>query len=204
MVSLVTIGIGDWERWTLPLIDSVRRYEPDVPIVVVDNQSDPPYPSRDDVQIVRIPRTSYAAAINVGVRMAPDSTHYIVVNNDVLCEGPFVHHAKQQPQSVVAGNWLNHKFGREWIDGWHYCIPRGAWHVVGDFDEEFLIAGFEDADYCFRAEKKGFLVRQSKQPFRHLVGRIRWTIDDYGEQRRQNLSRLIEKHDLAKDGWHVW
>lgn len=204
MISLITVGIGDWERWTLPLIDSIRKFEPDVPIVVVDNASDPPYPADPRVQIIRTRRTSYAAAMNTGIRLAPESTHYIVINNDVLCEGPFVHLAEQQPQSVLAGNWLNRKFGRAWIDSWHWCIPKAVRRVVGEFDEGYKIAGFEDADYCFRAEQKGFIIRQSDQPFRHLVGRIRWTLKGYGNQRQENLKRLINKFDLGRDGWHVW
>ena len=204
MISLITVGIGDWERWTLPLIDSVRHYEPDVSIVVVDNAADPPYPADERVQIVRTRRTSYAAAMNTGIGVAPESAYYIVINNDVLCTGKFVSKALDQPQHVLAGNWLNRKFGRTWIDGWHWCIPKAVRDVVGKFDDGYRVAGFEDADYCFRAEKKGFLVRQSEQPFKHLAGRIRWTLEGYGEQRRANLNRLIEKFDLAEDGWHAW
>lgn len=204
MVSLITVGIGDWERWTLPLINSVRHYEPDVPIVVVDNAADPPYPADERVQVVRTRRLGYAAAMNTGISVAPESAYYIVVNNDVLCTGEFVRQVLEQPQHVLAGNHLNNKFGRRWIDSWHWSIPKAVWDVVGKFDEGYKVAGFEDADYCFRAEKKGFLVRESKQPFKHLVGRIRWTLPNYGSQRHENLNRLIRKFDLEKDGWHVW
>lgn len=204
-VCLVTVGIGDWERWTFPLIESVRKHEPEVPIVAVDNGADPSYPHSNQYQTARIDeRTSYAAAMNYGIRVAPESDYYIVINNDVRCLGPFSGLVHRQPDDVLAGNHLNAKFGWMWIDSWHWSIPRRVWDEVGEFDENFKVAGFEDADYCFRAEEKGFLVLQSYHPFRHLAGRIRWTLDDYGTQRHMNLEYLMDKHELREVGWHVW
>lgn len=203
-VSLITVGIGDWERWTLPLIDSVRRYEPDVPMIVIDNGAHPAYPNDERVNIVRIPRTSYPAAMNAGIGVAPPSIYYIVINNDVLCTGKFVEQVTEQNQLNLMGNWLNSKFGRKWIDSWHWSIPMFVWDTVGKFDENYEICGFEDADYCFRAEQAGFNVRQSNHPFVHLAGRIRWTLDGYGDQRRRNLNYLMDKFGLREQGWHEW
>jgi hypothetical protein len=203
-VSLITVGIGDWERWTLPLINSIRDHEPDVPIIVIANGAEPAYPFTYLARIIHTPRMSYPAAMNTGIIVAPPSGYYIVINNDVLCTGSFTEKVIMQGQDVLAGNWLNEKFGRKWIDSWHWCIPVKVWQTIGQFDEEYEICGFEDADYCFRAEKEGFTIAQSHHPFIHLEGRIRFTLDGYGEQRRKNLNRLMDKFKLRKQGWHEW
>lgn len=208
-VCLITIGIGDWERWTFPLIQSVRQYEKDMPLLVIDNGADDPYPHYNGIDVARIDKTiSYPAAMNYGIAVAdsmykPD--YYVVINNDVLCHGKFVELVERQPKDVLAGNHLNSKYGRQWIDSWHWSIPRQVWELVGEFDENFKVCAFEDADYCFRAEGLGVYVLKSFQPFEHLAGRIRWTLDGYGEQRRKNIEYLMAKYpNLEKEGWNVW
>lgn len=40
-------------------------------------------------------------------------------------------------------------------------IPSGAWKKIGHFDEAFSGYGFEDTDFCFRAQKAGLFVGAS-------------------------------------------
>lgn len=61
MAALI-IGIDGWEKYTLPLVESLKRHEPDCRIVVVDNASATPYPAMGYVH--RTERLCYSAAIN--------------------------------------------------------------------------------------------------------------------------------------------
>ena len=41
-VSIVAVGIERWEDSSLPMIESVRRFEPNADIILVDNAADVP------------------------------------------------------------------------------------------------------------------------------------------------------------------
>jgi len=42
-VCIIVVGINEWDKHTKPFLDSLRKHEPDVRCVVVDNGSDEPY-----------------------------------------------------------------------------------------------------------------------------------------------------------------
>jgi len=199
--AVVIVGIDGWKEYTLPAIESIQRQEPDIPIIVIDNASEPPYPKM--AGMVQIQRSCYAAAINHGLRIA-DADWTIVLNNDVICNGPFTHILDGFNPRILYGNQLI-VFGQlAWLGGWLYAIPRHVRETIGDFDEQFEVCGFEDADYCFRAAAASLHVAKSYLPFTHLWGKTRWGIEGYDAVRSANLRRLEAKHDVRLGDWTGW
>ena len=198
MITVVIVGVGEWERYTKQAIDSIRAYEPDVRIVIVDNGDNYPYYYKGVNWFIKIdPVRSYAHAINVGV-CALDSDYYIVLNNDILCNDKFVHLVEQHPINAIGANTINRRGGFDWIDGWHYCIPRQAWKSIGHFDENFKVAAFEDADYTIRARQLGFDIIQTNHPFSHLWTHNRYKVDKFWSEREANKAYLMQKHPEYK------
>ena len=196
MYSIVIVGIGEWEKYTRPLIDSIYRYNPNAPIVVVDNESADPYPRYKNAEIIRTERTCYAQAINTGLFAAPLSPWYLVMNNDVLCTGGVGEFLSGLSPYSVYGPFEHREHNWRWIDGWIYALSFTLWNEVGEFDKNFQYAAFEDADYCIRAQKKGFDVRVADFPFKHLERRIRTTMPQFNERRLANYRYLIGKHAI--------
>lgn len=206
-IAVIIVGIGQWEEYTLPLIYSIRNYEQDVEIVFVDNGYKSKYIEHWErmynfktVHTEKI--TSYAEAINNGVFVSDkDSDWNIILNNDVKCTGRFTEKLQKLSNNSLYGNdihYSNKKFKSfaPWIDGWMYVIPDNVIRTVGDWDENFKIAGFEDADYCLRAYKLGFTTEKCNLPFVHLGEHIRRSMDNYNNIRKENMRYLVEKHGL--------
>jgi GT2 family glycosyltransferase len=66
------------------------------------------------------------------------------------------------------------------------------------FDENFVYAGFEDADYCFRALGMGYKVEAYPLPFVHKELHSRFTMPGYMAQRERNIEYLCEKWDIHR------
>lgn len=192
-VGVVIVGINQWEKYTLPLIENIQRFEPDVEIVVIDNASDTPYPERDYVH--KIARSSYAEAINIGVSKL--ETNWILsMNNDVACQGKFLHIVDQlTPDKIYARQIIEEK-GFTWFGNWIVLIPRSVWNRVGKFDPNFEMCGFEDADYSIRAAKEGIETVPVELPFFHYWGKTRWALPKYPEIRIHNMKYLEQKHGV--------
>lgn len=195
MITVILVGIGDWERYTEPAIGSILKHEPEARIVVVDNGCQ--YPDRFPGvrKFVKVtPIASYAQAINCGVNATIDSDYWIILNNDILCTDPFIEQVKRFPRNAIRANTINCRGSYGWIDGWHYCIPRQVWEQIGPFDETFQAAAFEDADYTIRAQKLGIDVIQTNQPFKHLWTHNRYKVDRFWHLREQNKRYLLQKY----------
>ena len=208
-VAVIIVGINQWEEYTLPLVRSIEKHEPDVDIFVVDNYSDPSYIGNDCYLVRTHERVCYSAAINagyVGMELAlrdPDWT--IILNNDVKCLGPFVDTLEWMHRGTLYGNQFITFKDLRWLGLWLFVISREVREAVGKFDEKFNVCGFDDADYCFRAAAAGFEIRKSNLPFQHYWGKTRWDIPNYKDTRQENLKYLEEKHGVSLAGeWEVF
>jgi GT2 family glycosyltransferase len=201
LVACVLVGIDGWEEFTRPAIESIYRHESGVRTVVVDAASKRPYGHEHDAPNAyywRIdPSYSYAGAINAGMALA-DADWTIVLNNDILCNGPFVEAVQSLDDRVLHGMQLIEFGNLRWLGGWIYAISRECWKASGPFDPAFEACGFEDLDFCIRARSAGFEVSLTRLPFRHLWGKTRWNLDGYDQTRGRN-KRLVE----ARHGIHI-
>jgi len=190
--AVVIIGIGDWEKYTLPCINSIMACEPRADIIVIDNGSEPAYPRNIDVY--RLDETlCYAGAINVGIDIAEERNNdwLLLCNNDVVFNKPFVEFIEMQHPEMLYGFYLHEIDGRQYLSSWAMFLHKTIWNKVGMFDESFKPLGYEDADYCFRAVDMGD----------RLCGLIR---EGFGIRHRssgtklphKNLEYLKEKHGI--------
>ena len=89
--ATVTVVVAAWDDYVEFLgdaVESVRRNEPEAPIVVVDNSSSEPVPELEGCTIVRAPRRlSEGAARNLGIERV--ATEFVVVldADDMLLPG---------------------------------------------------------------------------------------------------------------------
>lgn len=201
-VAAIIIGIDGWEKYTLPLVESIRRHEPDCDIVVVDNASPSPYPYLDPGEypntfVLQTERLCYSAAINRGKDVAGDVDWTLVLSNDVLCTGPFIHLLKPLGD-VVAGPQLWHEHGLTWLVGWCVAIPRTVWDAVGGWDEAYQVSSWEDVDFSVSAVEQGYsLARLPDFPFKHLEQKQRFTLlpdADYWQSELHNRRYFRRKH----------
>lgn len=198
-VAAIIVGIDGWGKYTLPLVESIRKHEPDCHIVVVDNHSDPEYPSPpfDNMLMTHTQRLCYSAAINHAYRHVAWADWTIVLSNDVLCTGPFAHMLGQY-ENAVAGPQLWHEHGLSWIVGWCVVIPRKVWEAVGGWDSAYVGSSVEDVDLSHSARKAGFeLMEDTRLPFVHLDQKQRFNIiPDYWQTESANWRHFRAKHGV--------
>lgn len=204
--AAIIIGIENWAKYTLPLVESIRKHESGCRIIVVDNASPIPYPqdaktanlgagNQNSLYTIRTERLCYSAAINAGKAMLNKGYDwYIVLSNDVLCTGPFEHLLTPLPP-CVAGPQLWHEHGLQWIVGWCVCIPRVVWDAVGGWDEGYVMSSVEDVDLSVSAVEKGYALYQMPElPFVHLDQRQRFGLPGYEGSELLNWQHFIKKH----------
>jgi GT2 family glycosyltransferase len=190
-VSVIIVGINGWDEFTKPCIDSVLKHEPNIDLVVIDNDSEPSY--QDAAYIHRVPRVSYAEAINLGMKFAIGDW-YLSINNDVICNAPFVNKIDVLNTDAVYGRQIITEKGHIWLGNWLALIPRELVNKMGGFDKNFKKCGFEDADFCIRAMKSGYPTMPIDLPFTHLEGKTRWNDPDYPTVRQENINYFAQKH----------
>lgn len=202
-VAAIIIGVGQWRKYTKPMLKSMLKHQPDARILLVDNGNQ--YPEKyDGIEILKTDEIlDYSAAINVGFNVLDDEDWVLVINNDVICNAPYFDHLKKLKTNAVYGNKLHndfklfhHKHLAPFTDGWIMAMSKEVIDAVGMFDTNFKIACAEDADYCFRAAKLGYKVKKSNLPFKHRRAKTRRGFDNFRQQRLDNIAYLVEKHEL--------
>jgi hypothetical protein len=200
-IAAIIVGIDGWEKYTLPLVESIRQYEPTCDIVIVDNASAEPYPVTGPFFVQRTQRICYSRAINLGHASLPGSDWYIVLSNDVLCTGPFLDTLAQYGDGDLVGPLLKEidieRVGRvPYLEGWCVAVSRRIWDTIGGFDDGMQISSYEDVEYSHRARVNGFgLVEDTALPFVHLDQKQRfYLVPDYWNSEYHNRARFIEKY----------
>lgn len=202
-IAALIIGIDGWEKYTLPLIESVMEHEPTCDIFVIDNASAQPYPSLPNVH--RTERLCYSAAINTAKRIAGTADWYIVLSNDVLCKGSFIKILRDIPEVWVAGPHLMTNQGWTYLEGWCVCIPAAIWDDVGGWDENFQVSSWEDVDFSTTALENGYnLAHCPDLPFAHLDQKQRFTIiPNYWESESHNVRYFLKKHGMPQGEYEL-
>ena len=196
-LAIVIVGIDGFAEFTLPAVQSIRKHEPDARIIVVDAASKTPYPTLWDAGITSIrldPSPSYAYALNQGIKAAGKADWYLLLNNDIFLHEPMTPVIEKLDQSFIYGRQIITESGHTWLGLWLALIPFWVWHLVGDFDERFLLCGFEDADYCMRAKELGIATLPVDINIHHYWGKTRWGLPNYSKVRAENMDYFAQKH----------
>ena len=207
MISFVIVANSDWYDFATPYVKSIRKHEPKVEIVLVDNGSKKPYEKIKDYQLVRLETErdyNYMKALNSGARHT--SGDWIVFSNDdVLCCGKFVDRIVGLPQKCLYGMEIREKpanwglgVGFKYVYGWLLIMHRAVWDEIGEFDEYYLHAGFDDIDYSWRCQRAGIPLKTVPLPFLHLADSPRGyhrrvEVDGYRENMYRSKMYFLEK-----------
>lgn len=197
-VAAIIIGIDGWEKYTLPLMRSIRKHEPECAIWVIDNASEEPYWKQAEIPISRTDRLCYSAAINVGkdhVDVLGPFDWYIVLSNDVLCTGPFAEKLARYGDDDLVGPLLKETHGFPYIEGWCIATPRKVWDAIGQWDaENFPGSSWEDVWWSTEARLHGCALVEDL-PFIHLDQRQRYhVIPDFGGMDTHNRGYFLGKY----------
>ncbi len=198
-IAAIIVGIDGWEQYTKPLVESIKRHEPECLVTVVDNASKVPYGSYDwnfDAALLRTERLCYSAAINCGKQYI-DADWYIVLSNDVLCTGPFAHLLEAYGDGDLVGPLMKDELGFPYLEGWCVCVPGAAW---APWDERFLGSDYEDVAYSTAARQRGFgLVEDRELPFKHLDQRQRYSIvSDFAGKNAHNRELFLREYAAVR------
>lgn len=207
MISLIIVANNTWGDYATPYIESVLRHEPSTEIILVDNGSPAPYSISDRYKLVRLDpeeNYNYMRALNAGAKLATGDW-MIFSNDDVECHGAFADVIQKQSCNGLYGMEIRSKparwgAGHEfcYIYGWLIIMHRTIWEIVGEFDEYYLHAGFDDLDYSWRCQEKGIPVKVLDLPFVHLADQPdnfhrRMTVDGYKENMERSKAHFIKK-----------
>ena len=194
MLSVIIVGVNGWEQYTRPLVADIWKWHPDMELVVIDNGSKEPYPTAPHIH--RIPEmVCYSAAINKGVEIASNSW-ILLLNNDVRCNGSFEDAVKGLDDKTLYARQIITEKGHVWFGAWLLLMSRKSYSMIGGWDENFQMAGFDDTDFAVRAKAIGIETKPIDLPFTHLWGRTRWITPGYPEARLRNIDYFEKKH-----GW---
>ncbi|MCJ7621301.1 MAG: hypothetical protein MUP64_13910, partial [Anaerolineae bacterium] len=205
----IVVGVNHWKDITSPFCWSLREYNPDLELVIVDNASEPPYPADfPGGQTVRsVERLGYNRALNLGIEAAGEADWYICFNNDCRCKGPIDDEMAKLSPAVLYGSWENKDELNDIVfqaSAW-LVISKRIVREVGLFDEE-LSAAFEEFDYELRAMAKGFGLATAQLPVTHLDRHTRFEEQGYWASWERSRQRFTKKHGLKttimpRPGW---
>ena len=186
MIGICSL-VDEVEDWADPLVAEIKKWEPDMRVAM---------------HVSKPGEGSYAASINTLAKLwlqNPSDPWFIPMNADIQCYGPLQASLDQMPPNKLYGSTINQRDGLHWIDGWIYFISRQVWEEVGEFDENFKIAGFEDADYTWRAIARGIPIAKVLLPFKHFKASPRMRVANFWQIRKENQAYLVKKHNLGEE-----
>lgn len=181
-----TKAYGDFAS---PYTESLHKHEPEAQVVAVNTEAEADY--------------RYTQALNQGAKRATGDW-LLFSNDDVLCTGPFLHLLQRLSHKKIYGMELRRKTQAAWgadvtyLYGWILLMHRSLHEVVGPFEEHYLHAGFDDIDYCWRAQQAGFGLEVAELPFIHLADQPggkhrRYTVPGYKEQMARSKEFFLAK-----------
>jgi GT2 family glycosyltransferase len=199
MVSVIIVGIDGWKEWTQPAVVSIKDR---LNIVVIDNGSKTPYPEYNIVY--RLDKTvSYTKAINYGIKCAGESDWYLVLNNDIVFNAPVLPIIDKLDDSFLYGRQIIEGHGYRWLGLWLALISNKVWKTVGEFDENFQVCGFDDADYCIRAKHLGIDTLYVPLDIHHFGSKTITKMPSYKSSRQNNIEYFQKKHGFRPDEYKV-
>lgn len=197
MAATIVIPQKTNSQMTLDLVRQIRQYEPDAEIIVIHDTQDDEMQELPNCRVLRNRGVGVTAAWNHGVEEA-DNEHVILLNNDVVCSGPFVKLIEPWGELIVglkfrrerligaAADKLPGGSESEWLEGWCLSFRKSLWEKLGRFDESMRLY-FSDLDFQVRAAQME-VSRASFDgvPLRHLGrqttklmpdSRVLWNLD---------------------------
>ncbi len=121
------------------------------PVIVVDDGSHDGSARQiarcgfDNLQVIQQPGRGVTATWNAGLRLAK-TTYAVLLNNDLVIEGPFMESLLgplRSEQALITGAELQ---AEHFLAGWCLAFGRELWRNLGGFDES-LQTYWSDTDF---------------------------------------------------------
>ena len=192
----VVVGYNFFEKYTLPMIESMQKYNPEIPVVLVDNGSEPPYPEVEGITQVTHDNSSLAGAMNKGVNAAGVHDWYLITNNDMLIEAPLEFGSLDE--NCIYGAETVTRLEIRYIVAYWILIPRKIWNDVGEFDTGYKHYTYEDVDYCYRVQQAGYEMRTKELPLKHFLHGSLPLNPDINRYRKDNIAYIKNKFSLPE------
>ena len=174
MISVIITATNKFGDYATPLIESIRKYEPDVEIILIDNASPKAY-QPGNYRVVRFDeQQSWSHMLNRGASEAKGDW-LVMLNDDVLCHGGFSKRVESLDMRSIFGPQIRHKplswVGKriEYLYAWMLVMHKAIFFHVGGFDENYPAAGVDDIDFAWTAQQKGCKIRAVSLPFTHIA-----------------------------------
>jgi len=144
-------------------ISSIKEYSSDYELIFVDNASplhNDWLKENCDVYIKNEKNTGNGPGWNTGARVAKGDYICFCDNDIYVCENWLEDMKKtfQENTGVVFPNTKNKEEERFMpkLSGFCWMVPKKIWDEIGEIDEQFEIANFEDTDYFERVQNAGY------------------------------------------------
>lgn len=211
----IVIAVYDSLNYTKDCIDSIVEHAPGAEIIIVNNGSQPETKEYlDNTRGIRVihwdENRGVSKAWNAGLKIATREM-LCVLNNDVLVQPSGMQMLIQAAQECgVAGNegaCMNTDFNyaystyneeeADYLGGYCIVFTRDVWNKVGQFDEYFSPAYWEDNDWGLRVKGAGYKWRIIPNCVYHYVARTSLRVLDmsslFAKQREKFLLKWGEK-----------
>lgn len=155
--------------------DAVRKHEPNVRIIVVDDGLGSVVVPEWTFFVDGIKPFVFSRNVNIGIKAA-GTDDVVILNDDALLQVPggfsiLQEAAQEHPEyGLIASTCRNVGNSNQWPqlvglreDPRMVCfvavlIPRRTIDAVGPLDEQFTAYGFDDDDYCLRVRRSGLKI----------------------------------------------
>ena len=143
---------------------------------------------------------------------------FVCMNNDIILQAAdwlerLIAPIRANPKLVTGPRLINYNLnvnqnGRvfEYLEGFLFAMSRECLDTVGLLNEQFSPAYVEDVEYCWRAAKHGFALKEVSVPHHHIYGQTGYI--SLGDEKRipitlSNIAKFYRKVD-TNDFGKVW
>lgn len=203
-VSVIIPQRGHQTRLTEPLIAAIQKWEPEAEILVVDDADQEHYSPRDipGARMLANRGRGVTAAWNLGCQRAMGDA-MVLLNNDVICTGPFLKTLLARAGQGIAGTVMrpDPDLSMYVLEGWCLAFSREVLNRLGGFDESMRIY-FSDTDFQYRAHTAGLILTSVPiSTLRHLGHRTahdRSIVPNRSELWRADRQTFLRKWELSE------
>lgn len=105
--------------------------------------------------------------------------------------------------SFCGGTKTHHIANSDYANGEALFFRRDVWLNIGEFDESYEMAYYEDTDWSCRARLKGYSWSGVENTMRHLQGQTSKLLPDLPKYISNNRSIFVERYEHLGFGAHI-
>jgi len=210
----IVIPVLDSLEYTQQCIDSLSEYAPNAEIIIVNNGSQPDTKQYlDGLKHIKVihwdVNEGVSKAWNAGLKLATRDV-LCVLNNDVTVKENGMQRLTEAAIEVGIAGVSGFCFNLDWTLAYEtqneseadvlggYCLVfrRDIWNKVGEFDELFTPACWEDNDWCLRARQLDCKWRIINGQINHYCSKTLNRVFDLYTLGNQQRAKFVHKWNI--------